>query len=1121
MHPSLSATWPFWRPAMAEEPCPDTPERWLPALLATSLGFASCAAWGTECDKWAARLISAQGHVEMQPSGRPEWREAQAEQLFCPGDKVRTQQQSRASLQLQNQTYLALDQRTTLVFSHVEADKPSWIELLAGSLFARSRTPKPLDIRAPFINAAIKGTEFAVSAGEGRSEVTVFEGEVEASSAAGKVTVTDGQVASARPGEKPRVQLALHPEDSVEWALYFPPLLDLGAAGQGSVAPALAQAGRWYAEGRLAEALAALEQVPEAQRDAEYTAFRVSLLLSVGRLDQAEPLLAAPAGRGQSVATVSALRSVIALARNRKAEALELADAALRADPNSPTAWMARSYALQAAFDLRQSLEAADRAAALRPGSALVQARRSTLLASLDRWDEAAQAAEQAIQLDARLARPWVIKGFIDLRDNDRDAARAAFGKAASLDAADPMARLGLGLAAIRGGDLVEGAADLELAASLDPSSSLVRSYLGKAYYEQKRNPVADKQFGLAKRLDPMDPTPWFYDAIMQQTENRPVEALHGLQKAIELNGNRAVYRSKLSLDEDLAARGAALGRIYGQIGFQPRALVEGWKSLADDPTDYTSHRLLSDSYSALPRHDISRVSELLQSQLLQPINIVPVQPQLAESSLFLLGGLGPSDASLQEFNPLFQRNRFSLLASGLVGSNDTYGDEVVHSGLWDDFSYSLGQFHYQTGGYRPNNDIDSNLYNAFVQGQVTPWLNVQAEYRHQDVQRGDLNSYFVPDSGAQAYADNYRQNSTTDTYRLGVHAKPSEHGDWLGSYIHLDRSVEQLWASYPTLGFDSQFHSDIGETQYIQRYERVKAILGGGYYQISVDDQGSMDRASQGNGYLYTQVRYPDQVNWTLGFSVDAFQLSSSAPTASQVNPKFGVLWNVTPDTVLRAAAFRTMKRSLLANQTLEPTQVAGFSQFFDDYNGTDATRWGVGLDQRFTPDWLGGAEFSRRVLELPPGSWEHSWRETWYRAYLLWTPHPRWSAGLEFFREDFSDPGSVSPPSTRTQALPLALSYYDPSGLYANFKATYFHQEVDLPDGEHTEDVPFLDLGLGYRLPHRWGLAEVQFQNLLDRNYQYEGLQQRRPLQTGGVPAFLPFPPEFTVFARLTLAF
>ena len=40
------------------------------------------------------------------------------------------------------------------------------------------------------------------------------------------------------------------------------------------------------------------------------------------------------------------------------------------------------------------------------------------------------------------------------------------------------------------------------------------------------------------------------------------MEALH-LQHAIELNDNRAVYRSRLLLDADLAARSASLGRIY------------------------------------------------------------------------------------------------------------------------------------------------------------------------------------------------------------------------------------------------------------------------------------------------------------------------------------------------------------------------------------------------------------------------------------------------------------------------------------------------------------------------------------------------------------------------------
>jgi len=47
------------------------------------------------------------------------------------------------------------------------------------------------------------------------------------------------------------------------------------------------------------------------------------------------------------------------------------------------------------------------------------------------------------------------------------------------------------------------------------------------------------------------------------------VEALQDLQKSIELNDNRAPYRSCLLLDEDLAARSASLAQIYYDLEFQ------------------------------------------------------------------------------------------------------------------------------------------------------------------------------------------------------------------------------------------------------------------------------------------------------------------------------------------------------------------------------------------------------------------------------------------------------------------------------------------------------------------------------------------------------------------------
>jgi hypothetical protein len=88
---------------------------------------------------------------------------------------------------------------------------------------------------------------------------------------------------------------------------------------------------------------------------------------------------------------------------------------------------------------------------------------------------------------------------------------------------------------------------------------------------------------------------------------------------------------------------------------------VEGWNSENTDPTNLSAHRFLSDTYSALPRHEIARVSELLQSQLLQPINITPIQPGLAESNLFLISSQGPSAPGFNTFNPLFNRNQATL----------------------------------------------------------------------------------------------------------------------------------------------------------------------------------------------------------------------------------------------------------------------------------------------------------------------------------------------------------------------------------------------------------------------------------------------------------------------------
>jgi hypothetical protein len=72
--------------------------------------------------------------------------------------------------------------------------------------------------------------------------------------------------------------------------------------------------------------------------------------------------------------------------------------------------------------------------------------------------------------------------------------------------------------------------------------------------------------------------------------------------------------------------------------------------------------------------------------------------------------------------------------------------------------------------------------------------------------------------------------------------------------------------------------------------------------------------------------------------------------------------MWFPFPDTAIRAAAFRAMSLTNIQNQTIEPTQVAGFNQFFDDPEGFDSWVYGVGVDQKLGSNIYTGGEIFRR---------------------------------------------------------------------------------------------------------------------------------------------------------------
>jgi len=1096
------------------------------------------------CDPSIARIVSVQGRVEVYRAGQTQPQPARLYDAYCPGDQIAVGERSRADVALLNEPIIRLDQNTTLTLNGTQQDR-SIIQLIRGVIYFFSRLPRNLEINTTFVNAGVEGTEGLVVVEANRTLISIFEGRVRADNQFGNVSIAGGQSAVAEQGKAPVITLLARPRDAVQWAIYYVPTLyfrpadfPAGPGWEGMVRSSIEA----YMKGDIQGAFEAIRNVPADLNEPRFFAYRASLLLAVGRIDEASRDLERALSLSPNYSDALALQTIIAVVQNDKERALNIGKQATTTDPKSAAALISLSYAQQANFDLNGALTSVQQAVQLQPDNALAWTRLAELQLSLSRLDEALEATQKAVAIDPNLSRTQTILGFAYLIRVDTAGAKTAFERAIELDQGDGLPRLGLGLAKIREGDLLEGRKELDTAVSLDPNNSLFRSYLGKGYYEEKQDPQAAAQYQMAKELDPKDPTPYFYDAIRKQTTNRPVEALQDMEKAIELNDNRAVYRSRLELDSDLAAKSAALGRIYSDLGFQQLALVEGWKSVNTDPTDFSAHRLLADSYSALPRHEIARVSELLQSQLLQPLNMTPIQPHLAESNLFLISAGGPGRLSFNEFNPIFNRNGISFQSTGLAGENSTYGGEGVLAGIYNKAAFSLGGFHFQTDGWRENADQRDAIGNAFLQMEISPQTSVQAEYRYRNFESGDLNQRFFPEN----FFPGQRNNLERYVLRLGGRHALSPDSIILGSYTFQYTNVSLTDKQFPlfpisSLSLKTPHERAFGtEIQHLFRSRYFNLTSGMGYFDVNgavhqilginlPPPFGPLEVPSTINSltrhfniYSYGNLDVLKNVTLTLGASFDSLTGDFSGEDQHQPNPKVGVTWIPFSGTTLRAAAFRALKRTLVTNQTLEPTQVAGFNQFFDDFNQTRYWSYGGAIDQKFTSSLLGGTEVSRRNLTVPFISsgvqQEADWTEQLARTYLFWTPSPLLAVRAEYQYERFrrDDKFSNGAPRLDTHRVPLGLSFFHPSGFSTMLTATYFHQQgkFDQVTGaasrSGSDNFWTVDAGVRYRLPNRYGFITIGATNLFDQKFKFFESDQNNPT----------IQPKRTFFGSITLA-
>ena len=339
---------------------------------------------------------------------------------------------------------------------------------------------------------------------------------------------------------------------------------------------------------------------------------------------------------------------------------------------------------------------------------------------------------------------------------------------------------------------------------------------------------------------------------------------------------------------------------------------------------------------------------------------------------------------------------------------------------------------------------------------------------------------------------------------------------DWIWSAIHEDRFRVARFDGVPFTDTDGD--AGAAEIQHSNVWGGVRTISGVGYVEDSRDFliERVLVKSTATNAYVYGQWRAPnDKLSLHAGLAADWYRRRhsdrSNTVTRERLSPKIGLVWSPRVGSTVRLAALSSVRRPFIAAQTIEPTQLAGFNQFFSgferlygDVEGTISRRAGVAFDQVLSQTMFAGAEAAKRKLDVPSINLDRdfTWRESTAFAYLYKTfpalaasgPLARWSAAaaLEGEYEEIERPqiltGSEGIMELRTTRAPIGLRFFDDRGLSLRVKTTYVKQsgtfslDVPFPIVDSDDSAWITDAALDYRLPRRRGVVSVGVMNLTD---------------------------------------
>ncbi|PWU09213.1 MAG: hypothetical protein C5B50_27815 [Verrucomicrobia bacterium] len=915
-------------------------------------------------------VLETEGHVELNKPNAA-WVPARPGLALMVQDRLRTLALSRATLQLAELGKLRVDQLTTLeILPPKTSASKATLDFKAGAAYFFTRgKPREFLLQTPYGIGASRGTEFLVTIESDRALISVFDGQVEFTNALGSILLTNGEQGLAAAGQPPVKTAVIQATNIVQWWLYYPGVLDpdelsLPAADQTTLAPSLTA----YRAGDLLGALQAYPagRTPATDADRVYYA---ALLLSVGQVEKSESLLAVVSPISPNARLAAALRQVIGVVSSRSSSS----SSSSSSSNLLATELLARSYAQQPT-NLTAALQSALMAVKKSPNFAFGWERVAELEFSFGRLDRTEAALAKALAFAPRNPQALALQGFVLAGKNHIREAFWSFSEAIEIDGALGNAWLGRGLCRIHQGDDLGGRSDLQTAAALEPNRALLHSYLGKAFANVCDDSRANKELALSERLDPNDPTPWLYSGLLNEQENRLNQAVEDLEKSLDLNDNRQVYRSRLLLDQDRAVRSASLAAIYQKDGLSEVSLREAARAVTADYGNYSSHLFLANSFDALRdptlfnlRYETAWFNELLLANMLAPIG----------------AGALSQNISQQEYARLFEADRLGFITDSSYRSDHQFHELASQYGTVGDTSYAFDLEFRHNDGVRPNNALSIVDFHTTFKQQLSPKDSVLLLVDYLDYHSGDNFQYYDPKDPNNGLRPHYQLDETQLPPLLVAYHRewgPGIHTLFLAGRLVDDQHISdqkeyELELIQPSanvalvnsLPFDLEYHSDLeiysAELMQIFQGERQTLLLGGRFQDgqfhtrarltlnesesgftnsflnppAAEDVRNDMQRATV---YGYYTLELPMHLYLTGGAAYDHLTyplnfrqapIVEAEATRSQLGPKVALTWSPLPELTLRGAYTRSLGGvSLDQSVRLEPTELAGFLQSF-----------------------------------------------------------------------------------------------------------------------------------------------------------------------------------------------